>query len=186
MDAEAAGGIVVGTGCCLFLVVLPLLIPFLLGHHRRRLTLDDLAAREPRVEHLIRTSTTASARDHTGTTTLVHGNAAYAADFPSRIALTFRRVAGGAATSLTEQAEMARRLASVRMLEEAAALGAVGVVNIRQEASHMEMNSSRSSALVEMLAYGTALVPAPGRTEVTTDSAEGTSGPDDPLTRGRP
>lgn len=183
MDVETLAAIV-GATCCLCLVVLPVLVPFLLGRHRRRRTLADLAAREPRVEHLMRSSTAASAGEHTGTTTLVHGNAAYAADFPSRITLAWRNVVGGSAVSLTEQAEIARRLASVRMLEEAAALGAVGVVNIRQEATHMDMTSSRSSAVVEMLAYGTALVPVGGR--ATTDPSQPTGRPDDPLTGGRP
>lgn len=167
MDGGTVAGIVVGLlclACTLLPVVLIPLYATVIGFRRREQAQQVLATQEPRLAHLLRTST--EAPGHRGPTTLVHGSAAYAADFPSRWATGWRTIMGGHAVSLTEQADMARRLASVRMLEQAARQGAMGVTNIRMEANQIDMSSNntrgRGAMVFEMLAYGTALLPAPG------------------------
>ena len=83
-----------------------------------------LAEAEPRLALLTRTST--ESPDHVGTSTLVHGSVAYAPDFPSRWVTRYVNLFGGQGKSMTMQADLARRLATVRMLEQAAGLGATG------------------------------------------------------------
>lgn len=164
MESGDVAGLLFGALCCLLFVGVPLLIPLyalVMGFRRRKATQDLLATQEPRLAHLLQLST--EVPEHPGPTALVHGSVAYAADFPARWAMSWRKLVGGHAQSLNEQIDMARRLATVRMLEHAASLGAVGVANIRMETSHIDMNAGsrgQSAMVIEMLAYGTALLPA--------------------------
>lgn len=163
MAAEQLGGALVLSLCCIVAFGIPAALPvygLVMGFRRRRQTRDLLADREPRVAHLLRTST--QPRDHPGPTALVHGNVAYAADAPARWAMSWRNIAGGHAASLDEQVDMARRLATLRVLEQAAAQGAVAVTNIRLETSQLDMSSQQgqgTSMIIEIMACATALLP---------------------------
>lgn len=171
MQADEIGGLIVGLLCCLGVVLVIAALPLysvVVGFRRRRRAQEHVAAAEPRLRHLV--TTTTQAGDHRGPTTLVVGTTAYAADFPSRWATSWRNLVGGQAVSLTEQADLARRIAYTRMLEDAAAKGAVGVVNIRLETSQIDMSSGgqqrgQAAMVIEMLAYGTALLPPTASTE---------------------
>lgn len=166
MESGDLAGVLVGTLCCLLVAGVPALLPLyalVVGFRRRKALQELLATREPRLAHLLQLST--EVPTHPGPTALVHGSVAYAADLPSRWATGWRKIVGGHARSLNEQVDMARRLATVRMLEQAAAQGAVGVANVRLETSHIDMNSGsrgQQAMIIDMLAYGTALLPADG------------------------
>ncbi len=166
MESGDLAGLLVGTFCCLLVVGVPAGIPLyalVMGFRRRKATERHLAEREPRLEHLLQLSTEVPA--HPGPTSLVHGSVAYAADFPSRWATGWRNLVGGEAESLNHQVGLARRLATLRMLEHAAAQGAVGVANVRLETSHIDMNGGtrgQQALIIDMLVYGTALLPASG------------------------
>lgn len=165
MEPGDLAGLLVGSLCCLLVVAVPLGITvyaLIVGLRRRRATERHLAEGEPRLEHLLQLST--EVPTHPGPTALVHGSVAYAADFPSRWATGWRTIVGGEAQSLNHQVGLARRLATLRMLEHAAAQGAVGVANVRIETSHIDMSSGsrgQQALIVDMLVYGTALLPAP-------------------------
>lgn len=159
------------------LIVLLFLSPFLLlilavlalpvyatiaGFHRRKTTKEHLAQAEPALAHL--TQATIEAPAHVGPVGLVSGSVVYAADQPSRFAAGFRQLVGGKFESLTEQADLARRLAVVRMLAEAQQHGATAVTNVRIETSEIVEPGQRQQAIqIEILAYGTALYPAAAR-----------------------
>lgn len=166
MESGDLVGILFGSLCCLLLVGIPLSFPLyalVMGFRRRKATQGLLAAKEPQLAHLLQLST--EVPRHAGPTALVHGSVAYAADFPSRWATGWRNLAGGHAKSLNEQVDLARRLATVRMLEHAAAQGATAVANIRIETSHIDMNGGsrgQQALIIDMLVYGTALLPATG------------------------
>lgn len=167
MDGGAVAGVALGLLCALLALALPLCLPLyaaVVGLRRREATQRHLAEAEPRLAHLVRTST--EAPDHGGPSALVHGAVAYAADFPSRWATGWVKLVGGQARSLTVQTDMARRLATVRMLEQAQHMGASGVANIRLESNQIDMGNSgqrgQGAMVIEMLAYGTALLPARG------------------------
>ncbi len=167
MDADAVGGLVFGLLCIGMVLLLALGLPLytvLVGFHRRQQLQQELGAAEPRLQQLVRTNTEAA--EHDAGTTLVLGTVAYAADGPSRWATQWRNFFGGGAVSLTEQADLARRLAVVRMLTHAQAMGAHGVANVRVETSEIFSGSSqRSTMIIELLAYGTALLPAQPATQ---------------------
>lgn len=149
-----------------FPVVLPLMLLASMGYGlvwgfvRRNRTIAWLASEEPRLAHLFRVNTEQIA--HHGPVTLVVGNVAYAADAPSRLAMTWRTLIGGRADSLTFQTDLARRIAIVRMLQQAEAARAIGVTNVRIETSEIfSGDGERGRMVIELLAYGNALIPAP-------------------------
>ncbi|MGH3736574.1 MAG: heavy metal-binding domain-containing protein [Micromonosporaceae bacterium] len=152
-------GAVFGILCCALSPLLLAVLPFVIGYSRRRRTMEDVAAREARVAHLVTANT--AALGEVRRTVLVIGNVAYAADAPSVWAAGWRNLVGGSMESLRTQTDLARRLATVRALEQAAHAGAAGVVNLRFETS--ELNSSRGrqqgTPIIEILAYGTAWLP---------------------------
>jgi uncharacterized protein YbjQ (UPF0145 family) len=162
MSGDAVAGLVFGLLCVGLVLLLVLAIPLysiLVGFHRRSKIKEQLAHTEPQLQQLVQTNTEAAG--HAGSTALALGTVAYAADGPSRLATQWRSFFGGQAVSLTEQADLARRLAIVRMLEQARGLGAIGVANVRVETSEIFSGQGRNSAMViELLAYGTALLPA--------------------------
>lgn len=164
MESGDVAGLVFGTLCCLLVVGLPLSIPvyaLIVGFRRRKAAQELVAAREPQLAHLLQLNT--EVPRHPGPTALVHGTVAYAADFPSRWAAGWRNIAGGHAQSLHQQIDLARRLATVRMLEQATARGAVGVANLRIETSHIDVKSgarNQQSLVIDVFVYGTALLPS--------------------------
>lgn len=152
-----------------FPIVLPLLVLASMGYGlvwglvRRKRTVSWLATEEPRLVHLF--CVNIEQIEHHGQVSLVLGNVAYAADAPSRLATVWRTLIGGRADSLTFQADLARRIAIVRMLQQAEAAQAIGVTNVRIETSEIFSGSGeRSRLVIELLAYGNALIPAPAAT----------------------
>jgi uncharacterized protein YbjQ (UPF0145 family) len=164
MDSDLAVALVFGVLCIGFVLVLVLALPiyqFTVGFRRRRATQEYVAATEPTLQHLVRTNLQSA--DHSGGTTLVLGAVAYAADAPSRLASQWRGIFGGKLESLTDQATLARQLAYIRMLQDAQRYGAIGVANVRFETSELFSGRRQNAALIiEMLAYGTALLPTSG------------------------
>jgi uncharacterized protein YbjQ (UPF0145 family) len=161
MDGGEVAALLFGLACIGLVLLLALGLPLyslIVGFRRRHRAQHDVATAEPQLARLVRTTTEAG--DHRGPTTLVTGNVAYAADFPSRWATQWRNLVGGKATSLSEQADLARRIAMVRMLEEADRMGASGVANVRMTTSEIfSGNGQRGALVIELLAYGTALLP---------------------------
>jgi len=73
----------------------------------------------------------------------------------------FRKIFGGEFQSLGRMMERARREAALRMIEEAAKLGATAVCNVRYETSTISGSKPGSISGSEVIAYGTALIPPP-------------------------
>ncbi|WP_460706100.1 YbjQ family protein [Myceligenerans halotolerans] len=154
-----------GVAVILLLPLLVLLLTgvrFLVGFARRGRLIRYLDAEEPRLGHLFRTNVE---QQHDGPISLVAGNVAYAADAPSRWAAQWRALVGGRAASLSLQTDLARRLAVVRMLQEAERLSATGVSNVRLETSELASGGAKNprTMVIELLAYGNALLPHPSR-----------------------
>ncbi|GAB3108838.1 hypothetical protein GCM10027055_06320 [Janibacter alkaliphilus] len=164
MSGDTVAGVVVGLLCLAPFLLLPTALlgySVIVGFRRRRRVQEQLAGEEPRLGHLL--GPNVEAPGHPGGTTLVTGTVAYAADFPSRWATSWRTLVGGSAVSLTEQVDLSRRLAVVRMLQEAERMGATSVANVRLETSEIgggtQQSGRQGAMVVEMLAYGTALLP---------------------------
>ena len=94
-----------------------------------------------------------------GTSSLVAGSVVVSEDYFKRILSSLYSVFGGRVKSYETLLDRARREAVLRMKAEAAAHGARMIINIKFQTFAVPGRSGRIGA-VELLAYGTALVPA--------------------------
>ena len=92
---------------------------------------------------------------------LVSGNMVVATDFFKRFVAGMRMLVGGRLRSFETLLDRARREALLRMKEQAIRAGATMVINVRIETSSITKQSQgrQSTGSVEVLAYGTAIIP---------------------------
>ncbi|WP_430459858.1 YbjQ family protein [Thalassolituus sp. LLYu03] len=95
--------------------------------------------------------------------TLVTGSVVISVDYFKTVAAGLRGIFGGRVGAYESLLDRARREAILRMQEEALALGADAVFNLKFETSRIGQNAGKGLGSVEVLAYGTALIP-PGAT----------------------
>ena len=89
---------------------------------------------------------------------LVTGSAAIANNYFVAFLAGFKHIFGGELKGYTEMCEEARRLALVRLLQEAESIGANAVYNVRFEtATIVSAQNNKQSGGVELIAYGTAV-----------------------------
>ncbi|MEM7388013.1 MAG: heavy metal-binding domain-containing protein [Verrucomicrobiota bacterium] len=158
-DAEAIAGLV------FFLLFLgfPLALLFgslILGKWIERSHFKSLDLREGQLKDIM----TTDLREPVGVSTahrtqLVSGASVIATDYFKKFAAGIRKIFGGEFKSLETLQRRGRREAVVRMLTEARALGATQVYNVRIETSTIAGKSGKTVNGVEILSYGTALIP---------------------------
>ena len=109
-------------------------------------------------EHLLQTNLKNFPPGKCSQPVLVSGSAVIANNYFVSFAAGFKHLFGGEFKGYTGMCSDARRLATVRMLQEAEAAGANAVFNIRFEtATIVTANNQRQSGGVELIAYGTAV-----------------------------
>jgi len=91
--------------------------------------------------------------------TLVSGNVVISVDYFKTIAASLRNLFGGRVGAYESLLDRARREAALRMQEEARKLGAETIYNVKYETSRIGENAAKGLGSVEVLAYGTALIP---------------------------
>lgn len=91
---------------------------------------------------------------------LVAGNVVVSIDYFKRLIAGLRNIFGGRVSSYETLLDRARREAILRMKEEAHGLNAKLVFNIKLETSSIYKGRANAVGSVEVLAYGTALIPA--------------------------
>ena len=82
---------------------------------------------------------------------LVKGSTVQSKNIGKDIGAGFKTIVGGELKSYTQMMDEARAIATRRMVEEAEALGAVAVVNVRYASSAIMQGAA------EVMAYGTAV-----------------------------
>lgn len=90
---------------------------------------------------------------------LVVGSCVVAFDYFKNFVAGLRNLFGGRLTSYETLLERARREALLRMKQEAADIGATMIVNVKIETSSISGQDPSQSGSVEVMAYGTALIP---------------------------
>lgn len=92
---------------------------------------------------------------------LVTGNVVVSIDFFKKFLSGLKNIFGGRLTSYESLLDRARREAILRMKEQAIDLGAEVIINTRVETSSISKGSANNDSIgsVEVLAYGTALIP---------------------------
>lgn len=89
--------------------------------------------------------------------TLVRGSAVISVDYFKRFIANLRKIFGGRLKTYESLFDRARREAILRMQEEARALGATMIFNMRFETSSISKGRKDAVGTVEVLAYGTAI-----------------------------
>ncbi len=93
-------------------------------------------------------------------TQLVMGSVVISVDYFKRFVAALRQLVGGRLNSYESLIDRARREALLRLRDEAAALGADRVFNIKFETAAIAGRGRENSVgSLEVLAYGTALIP---------------------------
>ena len=159
-----AGLAVVIFGLLAFLApFLILLIGGLVGAAREKSHFEDLARRESALAGFLITDlkTPPPGLDFAAGA-LVSGSVVIASDHFKTFCAKWRKIFGGEFHSLARMQERARREAVLRMVEEARRLGATSVCNVRIEASSIGARQDGKVSGCELMAYGTALIPARG------------------------
>ena len=90
---------------------------------------------------------------------LVMGSVVISVDYFKRFLAGLRTLIGGRVVSYESLIDRARREAILRMQEQAQKLGADKVFNIKLETSSISKNAKGKIGSIEVLAYGTALIP---------------------------
>lgn len=101
-------------------------------------------------------------------TFLVNGNVVISVDYFKRFVAGLRNIVGGRVTPYETLIDRARREAILRMKEEARAVGADAILNVKYEMCSIYKGRRNQIGSVEALAYGTAFVPSsePASTKV--------------------
>ncbi|WP_419813417.1 YbjQ family protein [Bacterioplanoides sp.] len=92
---------------------------------------------------------------------LVSGNVVVSVDYFKKIAAGLRSIFGGRVSAYESLLDRARREAILRLQEDAHQKGADAVYNLKFETSRISQNAAQGIGSVEVLAYGTALIPTP-------------------------
>ncbi len=93
------------------------------------------------------------------TTEMVLGNVVISVDYFKRFVAGLRMIFGGRVHTYESLLDRGRREALLRMQERAKALGANSIFNVRLETSSISKGARQSVGSVEVLAYGTAVIP---------------------------
>jgi len=131
------------------------------GQHAERQHYRSIIEREKALRALLCFSERCiPARDTPVQGQLVAGSVVVSIDYFKRFVAGLRNLIGGRVTAYESLLDRARREAVLRMKEEARDLGAESVWNVRLETSAISQGAAQQVGCVEVLAYGTALIPA--------------------------
>jgi uncharacterized protein YbjQ (UPF0145 family) len=90
---------------------------------------------------------------------LVSGDAVIATDYFKTFAAHLRGIIGGEIKSFETLMDRARREAILRMIDEARALGATEIWNVRLQSSNIASSAGKKGSVsVELFAFGTAII----------------------------
>lgn len=140
----------------IFLVLLALGYGF--GRYAEKSHYKSIIEREQRLNGLPAVVTRIPPTDAVYQAELVSGSVVVSVDYFKRFIAALRNLVGGRVTSYESLLDRARREAMLRMKEEAEALGADYVFNVKLETSRISQNARGNIGSVEVLAYGTALI----------------------------
>src|SRR5690606_13269549 len=90
---------------------------------------------------------------------LVSGSVVVSADYFKRFAASLRMLVGGRLNTYESLLDRARREALLRMRAQASLMGATHIFNVKIETMAIGGRAAGGVAALEVLAYGTALIP---------------------------
>jgi len=144
----------------LVLVVALLILGYIAGSIAERRHYKSIIRREDGLGDLVVVvAKTLPPMDVAPATTLVRGSVVISVDYFKRFLARLRMVFGGRIHTYESLLDRARREAILRMQEQARDLGASMIFNMRFETSSISKGNKNAVGTVEVLAYGTAVIP---------------------------
>ncbi len=139
----------------LVIFVVLLFFGYVFGRRAEKRHYRSLLEREEQLRPVPAIATRFPPEDQPYRQALVCGNVVVASDYFKMVAAWLVNFFGGSVVSYESLLERGRREALLRMKQQAQAMGASGVFNVKIETTTI---GGRYSASIEVLAYGTALV----------------------------
>ena len=137
-----------------------LILGFIFGGIAERRHYKSLIARERSNRVLVFTQRLPPPEHPAPASAMVVGSVVISADYFKRFIAILRMLVGGRLNTYESLLDRARREALLRMREEAEGLGAATVFNVKMQTASIAGRSSRAgTACLEVIAYGTALIP---------------------------
>jgi uncharacterized protein YbjQ (UPF0145 family) len=143
----------------LVIILVLLLLGYFFGRYAEKKHFESIIIREAELANVIVIAskyTTVSDSNKQGM--MVTGSVVISVDYFKRFSAMLRSIVGGRVTSYETLLDRARREAILRMKQEAKAMNADRIFNIKLETASISKNASGNIGSVEVLAYGTALI----------------------------
>jgi uncharacterized protein YbjQ (UPF0145 family) len=130
------------------------------GTYNERRHFRSIIEREELLRDITTFCTRHPPRDRPVTGCLTAGSVVISIDYFKKISAGLRNILGGRVSAYESLVERARREAILRMKADAKLKGATSIFNVKLETSSITKGAKGQIGAVEVLAYGTALVPA--------------------------
>lgn len=136
-----------------------LTLGYVFGSINERKHYKSIKAREKKYQKLFLSNANkhiayANLRGH-----LVSGSVVVSVDYFKKMVAGLRNIFGGKMSSYESLLDRGRREAMLRMQEQSEKLGAITINNVRYETASISQNARGGIGSIEVLAYGTAMVP---------------------------
>lgn len=144
----------------LIILVVLLILGYVFGSYQEKRHYQSIREREAELNALPAIATRKLPDfGHACRTELVCGSVVISVDYFKQFISGLRNIVGGRVSSYETLIDRARREAVLRMKEEARSKHATYVFNVKMETSSISKGNKNSIGSVEVLAYGTAIIP---------------------------
>ena len=143
----------------LIIFIVLLALGYFIGQYAEKRHYRSIIEREAEFNKLPAIASRYPPEDQPYKQALVIGNTVVSVDYFKRFIAALRNVFGGRVTSYESLLDRARRESVLRMKAQAKALGASLVFNIKYETASISKGAGYTIGSIEVLAYGTALIP---------------------------
>ena len=141
----------------IIIITILLVLGYLVGSAREKAHYQSILRRESELKDILVFESKVSA-DYVGEGgQMVKGNVVISADYFKMFVAGLRKLVGGRLRTFESLLDRGRREAVLRMKEEAKALGANKVFNVRFETSSVSKGAEGALGSVEVLVYGSAV-----------------------------
>lgn len=136
-----------------------LVLGYFFGRYFEKKHFESIIQREAELANIVViASKHTTASDSAKPGMMVTGSVVISVDYFKRFLAMLRTIFGGRVTAYEALLDRARREAILRMKQEAKAMNADRIFNIKLETASISNNASGNIGSVEVLAYGTALI----------------------------
>lgn len=143
----------------LIVFVVLLALGYSVGHYAEKRHFRSIIEREAQYNKLPAIASRFPPDDRPYRQALVLGNTVVSVDYFKRFLAALRNLFGGRVVAYESLLDRARRESVLRMKAQAKALGATLVFNIKYETASISKGAGYTIGSIEVLAYGTALIP---------------------------